>query len=157
MSLATRLRWYLDSHGIDYDIVLHSHSTSSMESGRNAKLPAGRVVKSVLLEDERGYMIANLPAACHISFEALEDLMNRHLELATEAETEDVFKDCEQGAVPAVGDPYNIPMVVDDSLLRMPDVYLEGGDHVALIHLDCRAFRSLMEHATHGHIIGRPN
>ena len=157
MSLAIRLRWYLDSHGIDYEIIRHRHSTTSRDSGKKAQLPPGRVVKSVLLEDERGYVIANVPAACDISFDALEKLTHRDLELATEAETEDVFVDCERGAVPAVGDPYNIPMVVDESLLRMPSVYLEGGDHRQLIHLDRTAFRSLMEKASHGHIIGRPN
>lgn len=157
MSLAIRLRWYLDSHGIDYEIVRHSHSTSSRDTSKKAQLPLGRIVKSVLLEDERGYVIANLPAACNISFRSLERLMHRDLELASEAETEDVFMDCERGAVPAVGAPYNIPMVVDDSLLRMPSVYLEGGDHRELIHLDRAAFRTLMQAAPHGRIIGRPN
>ena len=157
MSLAIRLRWYLDSHGIDYEIVRHRHSTSSRDSSEKAHLPAGRVVKSVLLEDERGYVIVNLPAACQIDFGSLERLVHRALELASEAETEDVFMDCERGAVPAVGDPYNVPMVVDESLLRMPDVYIEGGDHLELIHLDQSAFRSLMGKASHGHIIGRPN
>jgi Ala-tRNA(Pro) deacylase len=157
MSLAIRLRWYLDSHGIDYEIVRHSHSNSSADSGKKAHVPTGRVVKSVLLEDERGYVLANVPAACRISFGALHVLTHRNLEIASESETEDVFMDCERGAVPAVGDPYNIPMVVDDSLLRMPDVYLEGGDHRELVHLNREAFRTLMERAAHGCIIGRPH
>ena len=157
MSLAIRLRWYLDSHGIDYEIIHHVHSNSSADSGKKAHIPPGRVVKSVLLEDERGYVLANLPAACRLSFDAIHELIHRDLELASEAETEDVFLDCERGAVPAVGDPYNVPMLVDDSLLRMPSVYLEGGDHRDLIHLKRDAFRSLMEQAAHGRIIGRPH
>ncbi len=156
MALATRLRWYLDSHGIDYEILHHSHSNSSLDSGTKAHLPTGRVVKSVLLEDERGYVLANLPAACRISFSAIHQLIHRDLELASEAELEDIFMDCEPGAIPAVGDPYNVPMLVDDSLLRMPDLYLEGGDHEELIHLSGSDFRKLMERASHGRI-GRPN
>jgi Ala-tRNA(Pro) deacylase len=156
MPLATRLRWYLDSHDIDYEILRHSHSNSSVDSGVKAKLPTGRVVKSVLLEDERGYILANLPAACRISFGAIHQLIHRDLELASEAELEDIFMDCEPGAIPAVGNPYNIPMLVDDSLLRMPDLYLEGGDHEELIHLSGSDFRKLMERASHGRI-GRPH
>lgn len=157
MSLAIRLRWYLDSHGIDYEIIQHAHSHSSRDSGRKAHVPEGRVVKSVLLEDERGYMLANVPAACRINFDAVEELTHRDLELASESETEDIFMDCERGAIPAVGDPYNIPMLVDESLLQMPDVYLEGGDHRELVHLQRDAFRTLMQSAAHGRIIRRPH
>jgi Ala-tRNA(Pro) deacylase len=156
MSLASRLRWYLDAHDVEYEILHHEHSNSSLDTGMKAHVPSGRVVKSVLLEDERGYLLANLPAACRLSFGAIHELLDRDLELATESELLDIFSDCEPGAIPAVGDPYNIPMLVDESLLRMPDVYLEGGDHEELIHLSGTEFRSLMERALHGRI-SRPH
>lgn len=156
MSLATRVRWYLDAHHIEYDIVHHEPSMSSLESGRKAHLPPGRVAKCVLLEDERGYVLAVLPAACRISFGLVETILDRRLELASEAELVDVFGDCELGAVPVIGAAYNLPMLVDDSLLRIPDVYFEGGDHEDLVHVGAEAFRALTGLARHGRI-GRPH
>ena len=156
MSLATRVRWYLDFRHIDYDVVHHEHASTSLESGRKAHLPPGKVAKCVLLEDERGYVLAVLPAACRLNFNAISEVLDRRLELATEAELEDVFSDCERGAVPAVGDAYNVPMLVDDSLLRMPDVYFEGGDHEDLVHVQRQAFRELTRNARHGRS-GRPH
>jgi Ala-tRNA(Pro) deacylase len=152
MSLATRVRWYLDSHDIEYDIVHHDHSSSSLDSGRKAHVPAGRVAKGVLLEDERGYVLALVPAACRLELGAIEDLLHRRLELASEAELEQIFGDCELGAIPAVGDAYNVPMLVDDSLLRLPDLYFEGGDHEDLVHVGREAFQELVKKASHGHI-----
>ena len=156
MSLATRVRWYLDSQHIEYDIVHHEHSSTSLDSGRKAHVPVGRVAKGVLLEDERGYVLALLPAACRLEFGAIENLLHRRLELAGESEIEDIFGDCEPGAIPAVGDAYNVPMLVDDSLLRLPDLYFEGGDHEDLDHVGGEAFRELVKKASHGHI-GRPH
>ena len=60
------------------------------------------------------------------------------------------FRDCELGAVPAAGSAYGIPTLVDDSLLRMPDIYMEGGDHEELVHLSGEAFRGIVSRSLHG-------
>jgi Ala-tRNA(Pro) deacylase len=101
-------------------------------------------------------MLAILPATCHLSFDAIDDLLNRHLELATEREIGDLFSDCVFGAIPPLGEAYNVPMLVDESLLRMPDVYFEGGNHEDLVHVQRDAFHRLMGAAKQGHF-GRPN
>ncbi len=152
MALANRLKWYLDSHEIPYDVLHHEHSESSLDSGRKAHLPSGRVAKCVLLEDEHGYLLAVLPAACQVSFHRVQELLHRRLELASESELAWIFDDCEIGAVPAAGHAYNLPMLVDESLLRMPDLYIEGGDHEDLVHLRRDAFHKLVENAAHGRI-----
>lgn len=152
MSLSKRVHWYLDHHHIDYHIVHHDPAKTSLEAGLRAHVPPGRVAKCVLLEDERGYVLAVVPAACHLSFEAIGEVLDRNLELATEPELKELFPDCVPGAVPALGDAYNIPMLVDESLLRMPDVYFEGGDHEDLVHVQGDAFRELMSRARHGKI-----
>ena len=152
MSLATRVQWYLDFNSIDYDVIHHEPSSTSLESGRMAHVPPGKVAKCVLLEDERGYVLAILPAACHLHFGAIEDVLQRRLQLASERELGEVFGDCAPGAVPLVGQAYNLPMLVDESLLRMPDVYFEGGDHEDLVHVQADAFRELTRRAQRGRI-----
>jgi Ala-tRNA(Pro) deacylase len=156
MSLANRVHWYLDHHHIDYHVVHHDRAKTSLEAGLRAHVPPGKVAKCVLLEDERGYVLAILPAACHLSFAAIGEVLDRNLELATEPELETLFPDCARGAVPPLGDAYNVPMLVDESLLRMPDIYFEGGDHEDLVHVQGEAFRELMRRARHG-IIRRPH
>jgi len=152
MPMARKLQWYLDSHDVPYEIIHHARTMSAREAARSAHLPTGRVAKCVLLEDERGYMLAILPASCRVSLRAIEKLLDRELELASEAELADLFGDCELGAVPATGLPYNVPMLVDESLLRLPDLYFEGGGHEDLVHVTDRAFGMLAHDAAHGRI-----
>jgi Ala-tRNA(Pro) deacylase len=156
MSISTRLKWYLDSHRIKYELVSHQHTSTSLESARAANVPGGRVAKSILLEDERGYLMAVIPASCRLNMEEIEDQLGRHFELASEHELGDIFKGCEVGAVPPVGQPFNIPIAIDDSLLRLPDVYFEAGDHEGLVHITGGAFKELMSGALHGRI-SRPH
>jgi len=150
MAIAKRLKWYLDHHGLCYELVRHTRTRTSLGSVRAAHIPAGRLAKSVLLEDERGYVLAILPASCHLDLDEIELQTRRRLELASEAEVGDLFSDCEVGAVPAAGSAYGIPTLVEASLLRMPDVYLEGGDHEALVHLSGMAFRALAARSARG-------
>ncbi len=154
--IATRLKWYLDAHGICYEVVHHEHVETSLESAHAAHVPGGRVAKCVLLEDERGYLLAILPASCRLELARVRKQLQRRLEFASEAELGLLFGDCELGAVPPLGAAYGIPTLIDDSLLRMPDVYFEAGDHEDLVHLSGSAFRALLANAQHGRI-SQPN
>jgi Ala-tRNA(Pro) deacylase len=150
MTLSARLKWYLDSHGVGYRIVPPAHTTSSVESAKAAHVPRERLAKSVLLEDERGYVMVVLPASRRISLRDLDEQLERHLELASEAELSQLFRDCELGAVPPVGAAFGIPTVVDDSLLNAPDVWFEAGDHEDLVHMRGFEFLTLFTGARHG-------
>ncbi len=152
MAIASRLKWYLGAREVEYEVVRHAHSTTSLDSAKAAHIPSGRLAKCVLLEDERGYLLAIVPASCRIDLGAIEEQLNRKLELAGESELADVFPDCEVGAVPPVGAAYNIPTLLDDSLLRLPDVYLESGDHEDLVHVSGEAFQVLLAESAHGAI-----
>ncbi len=155
MAMATRLKWYLDSHGIEYEVLHHPHTSSSLETAHAAQVPSGRLAKGVLLEDERGYVLAIIPASCRLQMQALEQALGRHLKLASESEIAELF-DGEVGAIPPVGAAYNIPTAIDDSLLRLPDLYFEAGDHEDLVHLSGSAFGSLLEGSRHGRF-AKPN
>lgn len=156
MAIASRLKWYLDSRDVEYEVVHHVHTNTSLDSARAAHVPSGRVAKCVLLEDERGYVLAVLPASCRLDLAAIERQLDRQLELASEDELEEIFPDCDRGAVPPVGAPYNIPMLVDESLLRLPDLYAEGGDHDSLLHLSSESFGKILAMSTCG-TIRRPH
>ena len=149
MAIAGRLKGYLDSRGICYELVHHEYSATSLKRARAAGIPQGRIAKSVLLEDEHGYLLVLLPASCRLEIGQIRARLHRELELATEQELAALFEDCAFGAVPAIGPAYGVQTLIDDSLLRMPDLYFESGDHEDLVHLSGMAFRALLAGAPH--------
>lgn len=150
MSISKRLGWYLDQHGVEYRLLSHPHSHSSKETASLAHIPEEKLAKSVLLEDERGYIIAVIPASNRLALKELAEQLDRELELASEVELGQVFSGCEIGAVPAVGEAFGIPTILDDSLLDESEVYFESGDHKELVHINSSEFGRLFATAKHG-------
>jgi Ala-tRNA(Pro) deacylase len=150
MAIARRLQWYLDAKGVRYDVLPHPHSSSSMDTARQVQVSADWVAKPVLLEDERGYVMAIVPASHRIDLGRLNQQLNRELELAGERELADLFHDCERGAMPALGSPYRVPTVYDDALTTAAEVYFEAGDHEDVVHLRGRDFLRLLDGSLHG-------
>ena len=104
----------------------------------------------MLFEDEYGYVMAIVPAARRVDVERLGAQLHRKLELATERELQSLFPDCEDGAMPALGTPYSIPTVYDDSLSCLSEVYFEAGDHDDVVHMTGEAFLELLSGSLHG-------
>ena len=150
MAIAITLKHYLESQGIEYDLVPHPRTESSLETAELAHIPGDRLAKSVVLEDELGYVMAVLPATHRLELGSLHQQLRRQLGLATEPELAGLFGDCELGAIPAIGTAYGVDTVIDDSLAEQPDIYIEAGDHEALIHMSSEQFETLMTEAQHG-------
>ena len=150
MAIALTLERYLDAKNVEYDVIAHPPTTSSLDIVETCAIPGDRLAKAVLLRDEVGYALAVLPASHHIRLAELRRQFGDDVNLASEREVEDLFEDCACGAIPAVGECYGLDMVIDDSLEDQPEVYFEGGDHATLVRMSHAQFAGLMASARHG-------
>jgi Ala-tRNA(Pro) deacylase len=149
MTIAARVSGYLAEQDVDYEIIDHPHSATSMETAQLAHVPGDCIAKSVVLGDDRGYLLAVLPASCRVDLGELHRQTNRNLGLVTEYELDALFDDCEPGAVPPFGNVYDIDTIVDENLVEQSDIYFEAGDHERLIHVSAETFDSLLGDAQH--------
>ncbi len=150
MSISERLNEYLHDNKIDYDLVPHPHSFSSLSSAIAANISPAQLAKAVILEDhEDRRVMAVLPANHKVSLRALGDKLNRDLRLIEEKQVYDMFSDCHKGAIPSLGEVYNVEAVYDDLLVEAKDIYIEAGDHNTLVHLSRKDFVKLIKDAKH--------
>lgn len=149
MTIARRVASYLAEQDADFEVIRHPHSSTSMETAQLAHVPGACIAKSVVLEDDRGYLLAVLPASCRVDLGELHRQTNRNLGLATEYELGALFEDCEPGAVPPFGGVYEMDTIIDDSLAEQSDIYFEAGDHEQLIHVSAETFETLMGDVQH--------
>lgn len=152
MNMSDTLEKYLVQHEISYDKLPHRYSVTSMNTALAANIPGNELAKSVVLEDDDGYVMAIIPATRHVKIRELNRLLNRKVGLATENELQELFKDCDLGAIPPIGEAYGMKTIVDYSLDDCPDVYFESGNHEELIHVTADAFRKLMKNTQHATI-----
>lgn len=146
MRMARTVERSLEQARCDFDIVAHPHSSTSLESARVASVPAERVAKSVILDDRHGnYIMAVLPANKHLDMSKIQSSGN--WQLTRESGLPHLFDDCERGAIPALGEAYGMKMLLDPTLTRQSDVYLEAGNHSYLVHMSMEQYLKLVPHA----------
>jgi len=150
MSIPATVERFLNEHHVKYEIVSHPRAYTSLGTALAARIEPDQLVKAVLLQDDGGYLVAIVPATCHVKLGALRRETGRYVRLATEGEARERFPDCDPGAVPVLGLAYGVETVWDDSLTGRPDVYFEAGDHERLVHVDTEAFMKLLGASRHG-------
>ena len=147
MSIAPTVIQALRFKGVSFDVVRHPHSATAAGSAHAAHVREQQLAKAVLLKDPRGFVLAVLPANEVVDVAHVSRVLHRQLGLATEADVADAFYDCEPGAIPAVGEDYLIPTIVDEGLRHLDEVFFEAGDHERLVHISSEGFSRLMEDA----------
>ena len=149
MSIAPRLRNFLDESKAEYDVIVHTPTQSALENARSCDIPAEQIAKAVLLDTaDDEHLLAVIPSDRKVELNELRSEIGRKPRLAGEDEVGTVFTDCAVGAVPPVG--YDVATIVDDALEEQPDIYFEAGDHKSLVHMDGAEFSRVMKGARHG-------
>jgi Ala-tRNA(Pro) deacylase len=146
MAVAATIQHYLESHGIEYEIIEHPRTDNPKQSARIAHVPPEQMARPVLLGDDINYLLAVVPASHRLDLDRLNQVMARSLELVDGEELEFTFSDCEKGAIPPVGEAYGVDTVLDVALSQQEAIYFEAGDHKHLVHMKGDDFRRLMEH-----------
>lgn len=150
MAISPKLDSYLTEHKIPYQMVEHHHSNSSISSAILANVPLNQIAKAVILEDhEDRKLMAVLPAKNKISLSALNEKLLGNYHLLNEKEVYRMFTDCEYGAIPSVGEAYNIHTVYDKMLDSLDVVYIEAGDHQRLLRINHDDFQAMVTGSKH--------
>ena len=145
MGVARTVREYLEELNVIYDIVEHPVSKTSIGIAHEAHLPARSLAKGVVLKDENGVLsLAVVPSDRAVDLECISKALEHKAELASESDIARNFDDCDEGAIPPIGNAYALRVLLDERLTKEDEVYLEAGDHRGLVHVKGDEFRRLM-------------
>ena len=150
MNMSNTLREYLEIQGTRYDLVRHPRTFTSMETAAAAHIAGDKLAKSVVLEAKDEYVMAVIPSTHHLRLEALRAWFGHPFDLVTETDIRRLFKDCELGSIPTLGQAYGMKVAVEEALLDFDEIYFESGDHTQLVHLSGQDFRALMAQERRG-------
>ena len=150
MSIAARVKWFLDVNRVPYEIVARSEP-DSVQGGGSQPVPPDKIARAVLLADESGYLMPVLPAGRQLDLEKLRQDLARDLKPAASADAHSLFFDCQGEGIPAAGVAYGIQTIVDDELVGVGDIYFQGGDSQDLVHMESDTFFEVIAEGKHSH------
>jgi len=109
------------------------------------------IAKAVLVKDRQGFAMVVIPGSNWVKLQALQEEADRDFELADESDVDELFSDCQPGAIPPLGPAYGMETFLDEQLTSLANVYFEAGDHIHLVQVNGKAFHDLLKGARHGH------
>jgi Ala-tRNA(Pro) deacylase len=136
MATATWIRDELDRQGVAYQELHHPDAYTAQEVAQREHVSGHRVAKVVcVLADGRPIELV-LPASRRVDLDRVRDLLNaRDVRLATEAELQRHFSDCEPGAIPALRHWRDVDVIMDVFLSCGGDILIQGGTHCDAIRI----------------------
>lgn len=146
MSIAIRLKEYLDSHGVAYTHCTHRLAYTAQEVAAAQHVKGREMAKTVILRGDNKFLMVVLPASHKLDLHALEGALSyRHLQLATEYEFAVLFPDSEVGAMAPFGNLYDLPVFVDTKLTDDDEIVFNAGTHTDTIRMSYRDFEKLVQ------------
>ena len=140
-----KLKEFLDSHDIKYVSISHSPAYSAQTIAESAHIPGKELAKTVIVKIYDKFAMVILPASHRVHLGHLKAAVSAsHVELATETELENLFPDCERGAMPPFGNLYDMDVYVAEQLTEDDEIAFSAGSHTELIRMSYKDFENLV-------------
>ena len=141
-----KLRDFLDSHSIKYVTISHSQAYTAQEIASSAHIPGKELAKTVMIKIDGKIAMAVLPASYKVDFDLLKKTIGASkVELASEKEFQDIFPECDVGAMPPFGNLYGMEVFAAESLSEDEEITFNAGSHTELIRLAYKDFERLVK------------
>lgn len=134
MSVARRITHYLDFHDITFEAIQRGGAVPDSSSTRKWNSLAPSVAHVVVVRTEDSYYMVVVPTGKTVEVDRIRKMLQLpHCRRATDSEIAGIFSDCEVDAIPALGNLYNVPVVLDESFGKDENICFHGGTHHDLV------------------------
>ena len=146
MSIAKRLKEYLEENKVPYTHCTHRLAYTAQEVAAAQHVPGREMAKTIVLKADGQFVLVVLPATLKADLKALRtQLPYKHIELASESEFSALFPDSEVGAMVPFGNLYDLRVYVDKSVASSQQIVFNAGTHVDTIRMAYKDFERLVQ------------
>lgn len=141
-----KLKDFLDREHVKYVTITHSPAFTAQEIAATAHVPGKELAKTVVVHLDGRMAMAVLPANQKIVLSELRDAAEgERAQFAVEGEFENLFPDCETGAMPPFGNLYGMDVYVAAPLAEDEEIVFNAGSHTELIKMRFGDFQRLVK------------
>jgi Ala-tRNA(Pro) deacylase len=140
----------LNARRIPFERLHHRPTYTASRLAEELHVPGREVAKTVLLRTGQGYVVTVLPADHKLDLDRVRAcLAEDEVAMASEAEMERLFPDCERGTLPPFGSLYHLRTLMDESLADDEEIVFDAPNHEEAIRMTFRDYEEL-EHPMKG-------
>src|SRR6516165_7388398 len=140
------IRKMLELRGIAFEELHHPEVYTAQEVAQREHVSGHRLAKVVVVMADGHPVELVLPASRHVNLDRVRMVLQAHeIRLATEAEMEKYFTDCEVGAIPALRHWKDVDVLMDRSLKVEGDILFQAGTHADAVRLNFRDWYEMVK------------
>ena len=114
----------------------HARVYTAQEIAATQHVPGKEMAKVVMVKADGKMVMLVLPASYRFELKKLKDVLKfKKVGMAREAEFQELFPDCEVGAMPPFGNLYNLEVWVDQVLTEDKFIVFQAGSHVETLKI----------------------
>lgn len=140
----------LTNRHVPFQALHHAPAFTASRMAEVLHVTGQEVAKPVLLRTGRGYVLVVVPANRFVDLQRIREwLGNVPVEMASEDEMDQLFPNCDRGAIPPFGSVYRIDTLVDDALAQDEQIVFQAGTHEDAIRMTYHDYE-VVEHPLRG-------
>jgi len=140
-----KLKNYLDQHEIQYVTISHSPAYTAQRIAEVTKIPGKELAKTVIVKIDDKFAMAVLPASRRVNLQHLQQAIGAdEVTLSSEQEFNELFPDCEVGAMPPFGNLYDMGVYVAEQLTEDEEIAFNAGSHSELVRMSYNDYANLV-------------
>jgi Ala-tRNA(Pro) deacylase len=141
-----KLKEYLEKNQVRYEVGYHERVYTSQEIAAAMHVPGRELAKVVMVKADGKMVMLVLPASCQVETKKLKKALQKckKLRIAKEREFEELFPDCEVGAMPPFGNLYHLEVWVDQVLTEDEFIFFRAGSHVETLKVKYNDYARLV-------------
>ena len=141
MSIPKKLQKFLKRNKVYYQILVHPRTVSAAQTAEVEHVPGKEIAKVVMVKAGKKNVMTVIPGDSRLDLLKLSSVLGTSdLRVEEEKEFQDLFPDCEIGAMPPVGSLYQLSCYVDQGLAGEKEIFFNGGNHEETIRVYTKDF-----------------
>ncbi len=136
MASTTWIKDMLEKRGVAYESLHHRVAFTAQEVAQSERISGNSVAKVVVVIADGRPVELILPASRRVVLDRVRTLLGANaIRLASEAEMEQIFTDCETGAIPPLRHWKDVAVLMDASMSSARELVFQAGTHEDAIRL----------------------
>lgn len=136
MTILKKPKDYLEKNQVRYEVGYHERVYTSQEIAAAMHVPGKELTKVIMVKADGKMVMLVLPASYRVETKKLKKVFQcKRLGIAKEKDFEELFPDCEIGAMPPFGNLYNLEVWVDQILTEDEFIVFQAGSHVETLRI----------------------
>lgn len=130
MTPSAEVEQYLQTQDIPYLMRHHAPAMTARQLAELEKIDPHEVAKVVIMRDQKQYYMLVLPADYKLDLKQARGMIHsRNAWIASEQDLQQLFPKCELGAMPPLGELYNMQVYAEAALSEDQEIEFNAGSH----------------------------